>query len=271
MHRRHLGAVGRWAYLALALVLTVFPLYWTFVIATRPPVASFGTPEFIFEPDFSALVAVWESNGFIQAALMSLGTVLLTVAVTLVITVPAAYILTRRNVRGHVGLVAWLFIAYLFPDFLIAIPMYAILQNVGLFDTPAGLALAYQGFMVPLSMWLLLAFFAAIPDELAQASTLDGCTAWGTLRHIYLPLVVPGIATVAILMAVEIWNEVTIALALTSQNPTVPIVVASFKGYAAMQWDKLGSASLISMVPVIIFAVFAQRYIVRGLTAGIER
>lgn len=269
--RKYSGSTARWLWTALALVLTLFPVYWTFVLATQDPVDSFGSPKLIYLPDFSAFAEVWADQGFISAVLMSLATATITVVLALVVVVPAAYILATRRVRAQTGLLGWLFIAYLFPDFLIAIPLYSVLQNIGIYDTALGLALAYQGLMTPLAMWLLLAFFRSIPEELAQAAKLDGCSAWSTLRHIYLPLVMPGIATVAILIAVNVWNEVTIALALTSSNPTLPIVVASYKGYAALQWDQLAAATLLSMIPVVIFAVFAQRHIVRGLTAGIEK
>jgi len=268
---RRIGGILRWVFLGLAVVAVLFPLYWTFALATQDPVDSFGTPQFLFVPRFDAFVTVWGDQGFISAALMSLTTTVLTVGLTLAITIPAAYILTRRRVRAQVGLIAWLFVAYLFPDFLIAIPLYAVLQNIGLYDSALGLALAYQGFMAPLAMWLLLAFFRSVPEELAQAATLDGCSAWQTLRRVYLPIVMPGVATVAILVSIQVWNEVTIALALTSSNPTIPIVVASYKGYAALKWDQLAAASLLSMLPVVIFAMFAQRQIVRGLTAGVGK
>ncbi|CAN5257013.1 carbohydrate ABC transporter permease [soil metagenome] len=268
---RRAGSLAKWIYLAIALIVTIFPLYWVFCIATQDPVKSFGVPRFFFVPDFSAFAVVWNDQGFGPAALMSASTVAITLALTLAVTVPAAYILTRRKVRSSTGLLGWLFVAYLFPDFLVAIPLYSVLQSLGLYDTAPGLAIAYQAATIPLAMWLLLAFFRTVPVELAEAATLDGCSSWMTLRHVYLPLLVPGIATTSIIIAVNVWNEVTIALALTSSHPTIPILASSYKGYAAVHWDQVGAASLLSALPVLLFAVFAQRYIVRGLTAGVER
>jgi ABC-type glycerol-3-phosphate transport system permease component len=269
--RRRAGAFAKWAYLGIAIIATVFPLYWTFCLATQDPVSSFGNPKFIFVPDFSAFAVVWNDQGFGKALIMSTLTVAITLALTLVVVVPAAFILTRRQVRARSALLGWLFVAYLFPDFLVAIPLYSVLQGIGLYDTAPGLAVAYQTATVPLAMWLMLAFFRALPPELFEAATLDGCDAWRTLRHVALPLVIPGIATTAIIVAINMWNEVTIALALTSANPTIPILASRYKGYASMQWDQLGAAALLTTGPVLVFAVFAQRYIVRGLTTGIER
>jgi ABC-type glycerol-3-phosphate transport system permease component len=259
--------LARWIVVTLALIATAIPLLWTIVLATRDTASAVAGD--IFAPlDFSAFIAVWQSSDFVASLLMSLSVVALTTALSLAVTIPAAYALVRFRMRARTGLLLWLLIAYLLPDFLVAIPMYALLQNIGLYDTPLGLALAYQVFMTPLAMWLLLRFFADVPAELAEAAQMDGASHWQTLLRIHLPVVRPGIATTAVLIAITVWNEVTIALALTLQNPTVPIAVAAYKGYAAIQWNELAAASLLAMAPVVLFAVFAQRHIVRGLVAG---
>ena len=266
---RRTGALGRAITVAIAIFVTVAPFYWIFVLSTQDPASSFGEPRFFYHPIFSAFKTVWLDRDFIAATRMSVITGLLTVLISLAVSIPAAYILVKRKVKRRSGILSWLFIAYLFPDFIIALPLYSVLQNMGLYDTSLGLALAYQGFMAPLAMWLLMAFFTAIPDELGQAAKIDGCSEWATLRRIYLPLVRPGVATVAILVAINVWNEVTIALALTSSNPTLPIVVSSYKGYAALRWDQLSAAVLLSVIPVLIFSTLAQKQIVKGLTEGI--
>ena len=255
--------------IAGALIATIEPLYWIFILSTQDPAASFGRPKFFYYPNFSSFSTVWSDRDFIAATRMSIVTGLLTVSIALLVTIPAAYILTKRQVRRKSGLLGWFFVAYLFPDFIIALPLYSVLQNMGLYDTAIGLALAYQGFMAPLSMWLFMAFFKTIPEELGQAAKIDGCSEWVTLRRIYLPLIRPGVATVAILVAINVWNEVTISLALTSSNPTVPIVVSAYKGYAALRWDQLSAAILLSVIPVLIFSTLAQKQIVKGLTEGV--
>jgi ABC-type glycerol-3-phosphate transport system permease component len=263
--------IGRWIFLGVALLMTFFPFYWMFVLATQKTVNAFGEPRFLYVPSFNSFVTVWEDQNFTKSIGMSTTVVLMTVSLSLAVSIPAAFVLTRHELRQRTGVMAWLLIAYLLPDFLIAIPMYALFQNIGLYDTPLGLALAYQVFMTPLSMWLLLRFFQEVPPELGEAAHLDGCSDWQLLTRVYLPLVMPGVATTAILVAITVWNEVTIALALTVNNPTVPIAVASYKGYASISWDQLAAASLFASIPVVLFALIAQRYIVNGLTTGIGK
>lgn len=265
------GTALRWVWILIAVAVTIFPIWWLVMLATQDTAQTTGAPALFFVPRFDAFAEVWSSAAFLDSMGMSLLTVTLTVVIALLIAVPGAYALTRFRLRGRVGLIAWLLICYLLPDFLIALPMYVIYQNIGLYDTAPGLALAYQVFMAPLAMWLMLGFFRDVPEELSEAATLDGCSDWGTLVRVYLPIVRPGIATTAVLIATTVWNEVTIALALTLNNPTVPIEVASYRGYASVEWDTLAAAALIATAPVVLFAVLAQRFIVRGLTAGIGK
>jgi ABC-type glycerol-3-phosphate transport system permease component len=253
------------------LLVTLFPFYWLFVLATRDAVDALGSPELFFVPDFSAFTEVWLDRDFSRSLSMSATVTVLTVLLSLAVGVPAAYALSRRQVRRRTGLIAWLLVAYLLPDFLIAIPMFAVFQSIGLYDTALGLAIAYQVFMAPLTMWLLLRFFGEVPSELAEAALIDGCTERSVLSRVYLPIVMPGVATTAIIVGMLAWNEVTIALALTMRNPTLPITVASYKGYASIEWDQLAAASLMVTVPLFLFALFAQKRIVGGLTAGIGK
>lgn len=267
MHTSRSGRILRGVFVAVALIATLFPFYWTFNLATQNTAAGAGV-QFFFAPSFDSFVAVWQNSDFVGSLVMSIVVVVLTVVLSLAVTVPAAYALVRFRIKGQTSIVVWLLLAYLLPDFLIAIPMFGLLQNVGLYDTAFGLALTYQVFMVPLAMWLLLRFFEEVPAELAEAASIDGASRFQTLVRIYLPVVRPGIATTAVLIAVTVWNEVTLALSLTLNNPTVPIAVAAYKGYASIQWDQLAAASLLAMAPVVVFAIFAQKHIVSGLTAG---
>src|SRR5574341_152159 len=154
----------------------------------------------------------------------------------------------------------------MFPEFLFIIPMYVLYQKLGLYDTQIGLALVYQVFVLPFVIWLMRGFLNDVPAELEDAARIDGCSRLQALIQIYLPLTAPGISATAILSAIWIWNEITIALALTFDTAkTVTVAAAGFRGYAAIDWGGMTAASIVSM---LLFAAFAQRYIVEGLTLG---
>ena len=256
-----------------AVIVTLFPLYWLFVISTKTPREAFQTPpSLIYIPDFSKYFSIWGTAGFGHAFLNSVAVVGLGVLLSLLIATPAAFAIIRFRVRGGRWLKLWLLLAYTTPEFLFVIPMYVLYQQFGLYDTQLGLALIYQVFAVPFAVWLIQSFLEEVPPDLGDAARVDGAGELGSLIRIYLPLIGPGLAATAILVGVNMWNEVTIALSLTfDQGKTVTIAVAGFRGYAAIRWQEMAAASVEAVVPMLVFAALAQRYLVKGLTFGAVR
>jgi len=272
MRRRRLNPAVWLAYAIaiLATLASLFPLYWLFVISTKVPRDAFEMPpDLLYIPDFSKYLQIWKTAGFADAYINSVLVVLMGVGLTLLVATPAAYALVRFRVRGGRWLRLWLLLAYTTPEFLFVIPMYVLYQSVGLYDTTFGLAVIYQVFAIPFAVWLIQSFLGEVPRELADASRVDGASELQTLLKVYLPLAAPGLAATAILVGVNMWNEVTIALSLTFDDAkTVQVAVAGFRGYAAIRWQEMAAAAVAAVVPMIIFAGIAQRYIVKGLTFG---
>lgn len=272
MKRRRQGP-GVWVAYAISIVATLgslFPLYWLFVISTKTPREAFKSPPaLIYVPDFSKYLQIWQTAGFGQAYLNSVLVVLVGVAMTLLVATPAAYALVRFRVRGGKWLRLWLLLAYTTPEFLFVIPMYVLFQSLGLYDTVIGLAIVYQVFAIPFAIWMIQAFLGEVPRELGDAARVDGCSELQNLLRVYLPLAAPGLAATAILVGVNMWNEITIALSLTFDNAkTVQVAVAGFRGYAAIRWQEMAAAAVAAVIPMMVFAGIAQRYIVKGLTFG---
>lgn len=254
----------------LAVAVTLFPIFWIFTISIKTQRDAFAVPPvWFFQPVWSNYLRIWQEVGFMQAFRNSVIITVMGVALALILGIPAAYALNRMTFRGKRTFTVWLLVTYMFPEFLFIIPMYVLYQDLGLYDTQIGMALVYQVFVLPFAIWLLRSFFADVPVELEDAARIDGCTRWQTLRLIYFPLTAPGISATAILTAIWIWNELTIALALTFDvAKTVTVAVAGFRGYAAIDWGGMTAASIVSIIPMLIFAAIAQRYIVEGLTLG---
>jgi len=267
---RQAGSIAAYGIAFAALVLTLFPLYWLFMISTKVPREAFKTPpDFIYLPDFSKYVSIWTTGTFAHAFLNSVIVILGGVTIALLVATPAAYALIRFRLRGSRYLKLWLLLAYTTPEFLFVIPMYVVYQQIGLYDTQIGLMLVYQVFAVPFAVWLIQAFFGEVPRELGDAARIDGCSDVQTLLRVYVPLAAPGLAATAILVGINMWNEVTIALSLTfDEARTVTIAVAGYRGYAALRWQEMAAAAVTAIVPMVIFAGLAQRYLVRGLTFG---
>jgi ABC-type glycerol-3-phosphate transport system permease component len=268
--RQRTGDVAAYVIAIAATIVTLFPLYWLFVVSTKTPRDAFKSPpDLVYVPDFSKYFEIWTTAGFGRAFVSSVIVVALGVAIALLIAVPAAFAIVRFRVRGGRYVSLWLLLAYTTPEFLFVIPMYVLYQQFGLYDTQIGLALIYQVFAVPFAVWLVQSFFMEVPRDLADAARVDGASDLQTLLRVYLPLAAPGLAATAVLVGINMWNEVTIALSLTfDQARTVTIAVAGYRGYAAIRWQEMAAAAVTAILPMVAFAALAQRYLVKGLTFG---
>ena len=254
----------------LAILITLFPIVWLLTISFKKQRDAFAMPpKFIFEPIWEHYLSLLDKPGFVQAFSNTVLVTALGVSIAIVIAVFASYGIHRFRFRGKQLFGIWLLLAYMLPEFLFVIPMYVLLQRVGFYDTHIGLALVYQVHSLPFAVWLIRSFFKEVPAELDDAARIDGCGQLRTLWHVYIPLAAPGIAATAILTAIWIWNELTIALSLTfSEAQTITVAVASFRGYTSMAWGPMSAASIVAIAPMLVFAVVAQKYIVKGLTLG---
>ena len=261
-----------WAYAFTgAMVLfSLFPVYWVFATSLKTKRDGLANPPlWIFDPTQSNYLKLWSHDTFKFTFLNSIIVTSIGVALSLAIAIPAAYVIVRMKMRGRRFFGAWLILAYMLPEFLFVLPMFSLYQWTGLYDTHAGLALMYQVHVLPLSIWLLSSFFGEIDFAIDEAARMEGATHWQVLTKIYVPCSLPGLAATAILNAIWIWNELAIAIGLTfSRAQTVTLGVTSFRGYAALDWGAMTAASIIAIVPMLLFAVVAQKHIVKGLTLG---
>lgn len=268
--RRILSLLPAYAVALAAMVVTLFPIVWILSISLKTKRDAFAIPPvWTFTPVWRNYLALWENDAFRGAVFNSCVVTALGVALATLIAVPAAYALNRLRLRGKRLIAAWLLLAYMLPEFLFIIPIYVLYQAIGLYDTHLGLALIYQVHVLPSAIWMLRSFFAEVPVELEEAARIDGCGHFAVLTRVYLPMTLPGLAATAILNAIWIWNELAIALGLTFKNAqTITVAVTSFRGYASIDWGPMTAASIVAILPMILFALVAQRWIVKGLTLG---
>jgi len=201
-------------------------------------------------------------NSLVVAALAS--------AATLAVAVPAAYVLSRDRFRGRRPLLAALLVVQMVSPVILLVPIYGIIEQLGLIDTRAGLILVYGAMQVPFTVWVLKNFFDAVPASIFEAARLDGATRARTFWAIVLPIVRPGLAATAVFNLAAYWSEFCLALVLLDSQAryTMPLGLFSFQSGYDTDWHLLAAASVIALVPVIGVFVLLQRYFVAGLTAG---
>lgn len=261
-----------WAYVFIGtmIVFSLFPVYWVLATSLKTKRDGLANPPlWLFDPTAANYLKLWTHDTFKYTFLNSVIVTGIGVALSLAIAIPTAYAIVRMKVRGQNLVGVWLILAYMLPEFLFVLPMFSLYQLTGLYDTHVGLALMYQVHVLPLSIWLLSSFFRETNPAIDEAARIEGASNWQILTRIYVPCTLPGMVATAILNAIWIWNELAIALGLTfSKAQTITLGVTSFRGYAALDWGAMTAASIIAIIPMLLFAIIAQKHIVKGLTLG---
>jgi multiple sugar transport system permease protein len=202
----------------------------------------------------------------------SIGITALSVLFSLVIGSLAAYSIARFRLRWKLEqrLGISLLTARMIPPIVMAIPIYLLILKLGLINSWLGLILVYTGFNVTFVVWMMESFFREIPVDLEEAAMVDGDTRMSAFRRIVLPLAGPGLVATAIFAIIVTFNEFLMALVLTSTPDamTVPRGTATLIGRIDIDWGAMSAAGVVAALPIVIFALFVQRHLVRGLTLG---
>ena len=203
----------------------------------------------------------------------SLGTALLTIAFTLVLTVPAGYALARFPIPGKEVVFVFLLLALIVPYQALLTPMFLLFARVGLTNTLVGLAILHTAIQLPLSLYVLRNSFSAVPRELEEAAITDGASSWKVLLRICIPSAMPAIVTVALFAFIQSWNEFLGALVLMSRGSsfTLPLILAAARTETSLggtDWGMLQAGITISIIPCVLVYLLLQRYYVSGLMSG---
>jgi multiple sugar transport system permease protein len=253
------------AYTAFAL----FPLLWIFLMSLKTQRDVIATPpKFIFTPTFQNYAEVLSRPDFLvplkNTVIVTLGALLLSV----IIGLPAAYALARMEFRGKEDL-AFSFLSLRFaPELIVLLPLFVIYQSFGLYDTYIGLILVYQLITFPLMVWMMRSFLEDVPKELEEAVQIDGGGWFTSFRMIVTRIALPGLAASCVLSFIYAWNHFVFALVLASDKTVITGGLLQFISFEQIQWGAMAAGVMLAIIPEFIIAVFALRYMIRGLTAG---
>ena len=258
--------------LIILLVFALFPIVWTIYTSFRVEMDIIKNPTGLnfSELNLNAYREVWTGTDFPVLIKNSLITSFLTMVMSLTLGTLAGYSLSRSDFRAKETVLLVYLLVRVIPGVLLLIPIFLLMQKFNLLDTHIGLALAYTTFTLPAAVWLMKGFFDGLPIDLENAARVDGCSRMGALWRVVLPLVLPGIAATATLVAIEAWNDVLFALMITSSTDarTWPVGMKLLIGEFQLPWGQLTATAVLSLIPVVIGFSFAGRRMVAGLTAG---
>jgi multiple sugar transport system permease protein len=225
--------------------------------------------------DWSVIVKTYRevlySQGMLAFTQNSLIVVGAATLLALVIGTPAAYAFSRLPFRGKDNLANAILSMRFMPPIAVAIPLFLMMKAIGLRDTYLGLILPYVAFSLPIVVWIMIGFFDEVPREIDDAALIDGCSPVGVLWHVMLPLVRPGLVVAAMFSAIFIWNEFLVALYVIDSRSLQTISLGAATLVSAQRpidWNIAAAVGVVTVIPILIFSLVVQRYIVRGLTAG---
>jgi multiple sugar transport system permease protein len=263
-----------WAIAALAaLAFAIVPLLWMVLtsLKTNREITQETSliPQALTTANYVSLFSGREFGAYLTNSIV---VTFVSVAIALILGTQAAYVLARFRLRGgmhrYVGFS--LLMVRLLPPIVIIIPIFLVAQQVGLLNTKLSLIVVYAAFNVTIVVWMMESFFREIPVDLEEAAMVDGDTRFTAFRRIVLPLAAPGLVATGIFAAITTYNEFLFALVLTSTPAaeTMPIGAATLIGRINVDWGAMSAAGVVGALPIVIFSIFVQKHLVRGLTMG---
>ena len=256
----------------LACIIAIFPFYWLFNTSLQPLKNLFSYPP-IFLPKSNIIVTyigyireshilIWLRNSFLISAVATFFSTL--------VAIPAAYSISRFRYKGRASMIFLILLTQMLPFVLLIIPIYLLFAELHLNNTLYALMIIYTAITVPIGIWFLKGFFDAIPKDLEEAAIIDGCTRFGALIKIIVPLSVPGVLATATWSFIVAWDEFLFAYTLIDSEKLWPVSVglAGYIGQYSTPWNQIMAGAVLGTLPVVVMFMFFQKYLVSGLTAG---
>ncbi|WP_433364285.1 carbohydrate ABC transporter permease [Actinoplanes sp. CA-142083] len=268
--KRFAGYLILWAYAAAALI----PLIIMVLDSLRPNADVLSRPLALPSSlDFSSYSTAWTQASFSTYVRNSVLVTVGAVALDVLVSLPAAYVLGRYRFRGSGVLIAYFLAGLMLPIRLGILPIFYLLGSLGMVDSRLGLVLVYAAAGVPFSIFIMSAFFRGLPRELEEAARIDGAGELRVFARVMVPLVKPAIATVVVFRFVPLWNDFFFPLVLlrTTDRYTLPVGLTQFFGEFQTNWSALFAGLVIATVPLVVLFLVATKQIVEGLTAGMGR
>lgn len=279
-HHSTLERILRGIALTIVVLFFMFPIFWILLMSLQTNETILRSPpSMAFEPTFSNYAAIiagrLDSNvasmgiefmrNLMNSIILSVGSV----SLALLLGVPAAYAFARHKFRGSED-IAFTLLSFRFaPPLLVLLPLTLYFQQIGLADTYIGLIWVYQLICLPLILWIVRGYFEDISPDVEHAYRIAGHSWFSTFRRIALPLAAPGIAAAALLAFIFAWNNFIFALVLASADKQpVTVGALAFVTASGIQYGQIAAAVVLSITPTLALALYAQRYLVEGLSLG---
>ncbi|MEF2244613.1 MULTISPECIES: carbohydrate ABC transporter permease [unclassified Paenibacillus] len=250
-------------------VVSVFPLFWMLLVSFKTGTQTLDPSVWFFKPTLDNYRETFMYRNITSYLSNSFIVVVFTTLISIIIGGLAAYGFARFEFKKRENMAFWVLSLRMLPPMATVIPFFVMAQMLRILDTHLVLIICYMLFNIPFTIWMMRGFFEEIPLAIEEAALVDGCSRFQVFMKILLPLAVPGLIATAIFCIIQSWNEFAFALFLTSSDAnTLPTTVTLFLSITGVVWGEMSSVGVITIIPVLVFAMIVQKYMIRGLTFG---
>ncbi|MBQ3089961.1 MAG: carbohydrate ABC transporter permease [Oscillospiraceae bacterium] len=272
MKTKLITKIALWIGLIFCALYAGLPILWLLSSSFKSNQSIFAIPPRLVDETFSldAYIAVLSDEKNLRFFFNSYAIAGIVVLVTLVIALLSAYSFSRFNFPGKKFINTIIISVQAVPPITLLIPYLVMVVKMGIYDSYPALILTYVVFTLPYAILMMTGYMNTLPRELDEAVMIDGGSRFRALWQVLVPSCVPGLVSVGLYTFIQCWNEYLYALTLTKTNAmrTVPIGIASLMGQYAFEWNEIMAMSILGSLPVIIIALFFQKYFIAGMTAG---
>ncbi|HUH76013.1 MAG TPA: carbohydrate ABC transporter permease [Devosia sp.] len=271
MSRKLKRSIVSWVVLAPLAIAILFPFAVMLITALKPAREVLHPTWWPSQLQWQNFITMWDATNFGTALFNSIYVALLSTLLSLCVSIPAAYALSRFAFVGKGFVQQFLLITQMLSPIVLVIGLFRLLVALNLLDNLNSVVFVYATFNIAFSVWMLQSYFSTIPKDLEEAAWMEGATPWQALRKVFLPLALPAMVVTAIFSFINAWNEFVIALTMLRNQAsyTLPIQVFSLvAGRYTVEWHHVMAAAFVATVPVAIVFAWLQRYMVRGLALG---
>lgn len=267
--KKWVGSVGYAVVMIIFCILCTFPFLWMLSISLKEPSQAYDPSVWLFTPVWENFESVFVNRGLMKYLMNSLVIAVLTTIISMILGCMAAYGFARFRFEKQESLAFWVLSLKMLPPMATVLPFFVMASLCNILDTRLVLIIAYMLFNIPFTIWMMRGFFEDIPYEIEEAARVDGCSLLQALQKVVLPMALPGMVATAIFCIINSWNEFVFALFLTSSKAnTLPTTVQMFLSVSGVAWGEMSAVGVVSTLPMILFAILVQKYMIRGLTFG---
>jgi multiple sugar transport system permease protein len=263
--------VVSWAVLSPLIVVILFPFAVMIITALKPPTEVLNPTWWPSEFRWRNFIDMWVATNFGQALLNSLITSGIATIGAILVSIPAAYAMSRYRFAGRSIFRQFLLVSQMLSPIVLVVGLFRLMASLGLVESVPAVGLVYMAFNIAFTVWMLQSYFDTIPKDLEEAALMEGAGRFRTVATVFLPLVTPAIAVTAIFTFINAWNEFVIALTMLRRQETYTLPIQVFSlvaGRYTVEWHHVMAATLVATLPVAVLFAWLQRYLVRGLALG---